>query len=113
MKDGKPVCPFGVMGGYMQPQGHLQVLTNLIDFGMNPQDSLDAPRFQWMGSGRKLDLEDRVPDAIKQELADRGHEVRVISDYGSMGKGEIIWKMDDGVLCGGCEPRADGTVASY
>ena len=112
-KDGQPVGPFGVMGGFMQPQGHMQMAVNTIDFGMNPQDSLDAPRFQWMGSGRKLDLEDRVPDAIKQELADRGHEVRVISDYGSMGKGEIIWKMDDGVLCGGCEPRADGTVASF
>lgn len=111
-KDGQPVGPFGVMGGFMQPQGHLQMTVNTVDFGMNPQDSLDAPRFQWMGSGRKLDLEDRVPDAIKQELADRGHEVRVISDYGSMGKGEIIWKMGD-VLCGGCEPRADGTVASY
>ncbi len=111
-KDGAPVGPFGVMGGFMQPQGHLQMVVNTVDFGMNPQDSLDAPRWQWMGSGKKVDLEDTVPEDIKRELADRGHEINVINTYGSMGKGEIIWRHGD-ALCGGCEPRGDGTVASY
>ncbi|MEI3580834.1 MAG: gamma-glutamyltransferase [Acutalibacteraceae bacterium] len=111
-KDGKAVGPFGVMGGFMQPQGHLQVLLNTIDFGMNPQEALDAPRFQWVG-GKKVQLERAVPTDIALKLAAMGHEVEIMNDTYSMGRGEIIWRWDDEVLVGASEPRCDGHVASW
>ena len=109
-KDGKAVGPFGVMGGFMQPQGHVQVVSNTVDFNMNPQECLDAPRWQWLG-GRRIEVEPGVPGHIIQELARRGHEVSICVDSGHMGRGEIIWRAQNGVLCGGTEPRTDGTVA--
>ena len=109
-KDGRPVGPFGVMGGFMQPQGHVQVLVNTIDYGMNPQEALDAPRFQWTG-GKEIWLEKEVPEAVKADLAARGHEIRVPLTNLGMGRGQIIWRNDDGVLCGGTEPRSDGSIA--
>ena len=111
-KDGEAVGPFGVMGGFMQPQGHLQVLLNTIDFGMNPQEALDAPRFQWVG-GKKVQLERAVPTDIALKLAAMGHEVEIMNDTYSMGRGEIIWRWDDEVLVGASEPRCDGHVASW
>ena len=111
-KDGEPVGPFGVMGGFMQPQGHVQILVNSIDFAMNPQEALDAPRFQWVG-GKKVMLEKEVPDAIARELENRGHEILRTETNLNMGRGQIIWKNADGVLCGGTESRADGTVAAF
>jgi gamma-glutamyltranspeptidase/glutathione hydrolase len=112
MKDGRPVGPFGVMGGFMQPQGHLQLLTNELDFHMNPQESLDAPRFQWVG-GRKIQVEKAVPIAVVRALKARGHEIEVVEDRGDMGRGEVIWRLENGVLCGASEPRCDGTVACW
>ena len=112
MKDGKAVGPFGVMGGFMQPQGHVQVIVNAIDYHMNPQESLDAPRFQWVGE-KKVQLEREVPAHIAQKLADMGHEITIVNANLGMGRGEIIWRMDDGTLVGGTEPRADGTIAAW
>ena len=111
-KDGKAVGPFGVMGAYMQPQGHVQVVMNTVDFLLNPQASLDAPRWQWI-EGKKIWLEDRVPAEIVEDLRRRGHEITIKSDYTSFGRGEIIWRDDNGVLAGATEPRADGTVAAW
>lgn len=111
-KNGRAVGPFGVMGAYMQPQGHVQVIMNTVDFLLNPQAALDAPRWQWL-EGKKILLEDRVPQEIVDELRRRGHEVAVTSDYTSFGRGEIIWRDDAGVLVGATEPRADGTVAAW
>ncbi len=111
-KHGQPLGPFGVMGGFMQPQGHVQVVVNTVDFHMNPQESLDAPRFQWVGE-KKVQLEREVPAYIAQELAVRGHQVEIVNSNLDMGRGQIIWRMSDGTLVGGTEPRADGTVAVW
>jgi gamma-glutamyltranspeptidase/glutathione hydrolase len=111
-KDGKPVGPFGVMGGFMQPQGHFQVVVNSIDLHMNPQQALDAPRWQWVG-GKKIEVERDFPYAITEELARRGHEISVVAESILMGRGQIIWRNEDGVLVGATEKRADGTVAAW
>ena len=112
MKDGKAVGPFGVMGGFMQPQGHVQVAVNTVDYHMNPQECLDAPRFQWVGE-KKVQLEREVPADIALKLADMGHEVTIVNSNLGMGRGEIIWRLEDGTLVGGTEPRADGTIAAW
>ncbi|MCH6266551.1 gamma-glutamyltransferase family protein [Neobacillus citreus] len=112
-KGDQPVGPFGVMGGYMQPQGHMQVIMNTIDFGLNPQAALDAPRWQWI-EGKKIQVEPHFPNHIAQALARKGHQIEVALDTGSFGRGQIIWRdPDTGVLMGGTEPRTDGAVAAW
>lgn len=112
-KDNQAIGPFGVMGGFMQPQGHLQVITNMIDFGLNPQAALDAPRWQWM-KDREITLEHQVPLHIAKGLAAKGHQVQVCYDSGIFGRGQIILRNPEtGVLYGGTEPRADGYIAAY
>jgi gamma-glutamyltranspeptidase/glutathione hydrolase len=112
-KNGRPVGPFGVMGEYMQPQGQLQVVTNSIDFHMNPQAALDAPRWQWI-SDKKVLVEPDFPIDITHELAGRGHEMTLALDSNSFGRGQIIWRdQETGVLVGGTESRADGIVAAW
>lgn len=111
-KDGKPVGPFGVMGAFMQPQGHVQVVMNTVDFGLNPQASLDAPRWQWIRD-RKVIAEHGVPEHIIQGLAAMGHDISYSTDTGSFGRGQIIWRNDKGVLCGGTEPRADSAIEAW
>lgn len=111
-KGGQAVGPFGVMGGFMQPQGHVQVVVNTVDYHMNPQECLDAPRFQWVGE-KKIQLEREVPAHVAQTLADMGHQVEIVNSNLDMGRGQIIWRMADGTLIGGTEPRADGTVAAW
>ncbi|MBA4494662.1 gamma-glutamyltransferase [Paenactinomyces guangxiensis] len=111
-KGDQAVGPFGVMGGFMQPQGHLQVIVNAIDFAMNPQSALDAPRWQWK-EGKIVEVERSVPDHIVQDLLARGHDIRIAPDSGGFGRGQIIWRNQDGVLAGGTEPRTDGAVAAW
>lgn len=112
-KDGKPVGPFGVMGGYMQPQGHFQVVTNTIDYLLNPQAALDAPRWQWM-EGKTILLEPNFPNYLAQALARKGHSIQVATDGGSFGRGQIIWRdPETGVLSGGTESRTDGAIAAW
>lgn len=112
LKDGKAVGPFGVMGAFMQPQGHVQVMMNTLDFGMNPQDALNAPRWQWI-DGKKIQVEKAFPASLIEELKKRGHTVEVVESSLSFGRGQIIWRNEDGVLCGATEPRADGAVAAW
>lgn len=112
MRDGEAVGPFGVMGAFMQPQGHVLVVVNTVDYHMNPQEALDAPRIQWTG-GKHIQLEREVPAHIVQDLARRGHEVEIINSNLHMGRGQIIWKTENGLYIGGTEPRCDGTVAAW
>ena len=109
------VSSFGVMGGFQQPQGQLQVISNMIDFGMNPQEALDYARF-------RIDIEDEITfaeDSIDQEvisgLKSKGHSVSLISgvNRGFFGGGQIINRTDEGVLIGGSDPRKDGLSLSY
>ncbi|HZK55606.1 MAG TPA: gamma-glutamyltransferase family protein [Desulfosporosinus sp.] len=111
-KDNLPVGPFGVMGGFMQPQGHIQVIMNAVDYHLNPQATLDAPRWQWI-DGKTIELEPSFPEPIAQELARRGHNIRWAKDTSSFGRGEIIWRTKDGMLVGGTESRADGHIAMW
>ena len=111
-KDGKPLGPFGVMGAFMQPQGQLQVLSNMIDYGMNPQEALDRPRWQWI-RGKKVELEPAFPEDIAEALRARGHEIARNADTTVYGRGQIILKCESGALVGATEPRADGVVAVW
>lgn len=112
-KGDEPVGPFGVMGGFMQPQGHLQVVMNTIDFHLNPQAALDAPRWQWM-EGKTVMVEPQFPNAIAQILARKGHNIKVALDGAGFGRGQIIWRNPDtGILQGGTEARTDGTISAW
>ncbi len=121
-KDGSPVFAFGVMGGSMQPQGHVQVLCNIIDFGMNIQEAGDAPRWNHSGSseptgetmrdGGSVAFEDGfAPDALRA-LMERGH--RIVRDTGGFGGYQgIWWDRERDVLRGGSESRKDGCAMGY
>lgn len=112
-KDGQAVGPFGVMGGYMQPQGHFQLVTHTVDYLLNPQAALDMPRWQWI-NGKSVHVEPEFPNHLVQALVRKGHEVHVASDGGSFGRGQIIWRdPQTGVLQGGTESRTDGAIAAW
>ncbi len=110
-KDGKPWLSFGVMGGAMQPQGHVQALLNMIEFGMNVQDAGEAPRFRHL-EGDGLALESGVGRETAAQLTTMGHKVvsrpGVFGGYQAI---EIDWKR--GILIGGSDPRKDGCVAAW
>ena len=121
-KDGEPFLSFGVMGGGMQPQGHVQVLANIVDFGMNVQEAGDAARYRHYGSssptgeameGRGLlRLESGVRQEVVTALKGRGHDVAIgAGGYG--GYQAIMWDPEEGVYWGGTEMRKDGTVAGW
>ena len=107
-----PIGPFGIMGGFMQPQAHLQVMCSTIDFGLNPQAALDAPRWQWL-EGRRITVEPGFSNPTAQALIRRGHEVEAAISSASFGRGQIIWRDSRGVLAGGTESRADGSIAAW
>ncbi|MBK6711907.1 MAG: gamma-glutamyltransferase [Chloroflexi bacterium] len=112
-KNGQAWSSFGVMGGFMQPQGHLQVGLNLVEFGMDPQTALDAPRFNWL-HGLEFGLETAVPDPIRADLQRRGHQLYPGETPFHYGGGQVIVRdLDSGVLIGGSEPRNDGTAVGW
>ena len=111
--DGSLYACFGVMGGFMQPQGHVQVLTGLIDDGLDPQKALDRPRVNLTEArpGSPVALEEGLPQSTVDELASMGHEVEVVSGQmrAMFGRGQVILRdPETGVLTGGSDPRADG-----
>jgi len=123
MKDGKPFMSFGLMGGGMQPQGHVQIVTNMIDFGMNLQEAGDAARWRHFGSSQPtgsaddylqgdgtLNLESGVPYSVVRDLMKRGHDVAY--DMGSYGGYQAIM-LKDGVYYGASESRKDGQAQGY
>lgn len=121
-RDGKPVFSFGVMGGSMQPQGHVQVLCNILDFGMNIQEAGDVPRFRHggssqpsggdMSSGGFVYLESGIPAETCRGLMKRGH--RFVGTVGGFGGYQGIWRdPDTGVLAGATESRKDGCAIGY
>ncbi len=112
MKDGKCKAVFGVMGGYMQPQGHFQVVSNLLDFQLNPQMALDAPRWQWMKE-KSFMVESAFDKNVVEKLREMGHEVEVEPDNTHFGRGQIIVKLENGVYAAGTESRTDSNLAVY
>lgn len=112
LKNGQAIGPFGVMGGYMQPQGHLQTLLRVIDHGRDPQAALDTPRWQWTGD-RKVEIEPSFPQNIADALRARGHEISVQESLGEFGRGQMIFRTAAGTLTGGTEPRCEGTCAAW
>lgn len=112
-KNNEALGAFGVMGAFMQPQGQLQVLTNMIDFNLNPQEALDAPRWQWI-NGKEIEVESDMDEEVVKGLISKGHKITVMDDFTNMGKGQIILK-DSGVgsyICA-TEKRCDGYVATW
>ncbi|MDL1900852.1 gamma-glutamyltransferase family protein [Anaerolineae bacterium CFX9] len=109
---------FGVMGGFMQPQGHVQVISAMLDDQLNPQEALNRPRWclELGDGGYTLALEDGIPVETMARLAEYGHRVRPVSGWGRgvFGDGQIIRRdRDAGVWLGGSDPRKDGQTAAY
>jgi gamma-glutamyltranspeptidase/glutathione hydrolase len=104
---------YGVMGGFMQPQGHVQVLSALVDHGLDPQSALDLPRFciDVEQAGGRVAIEEGVSPHVVADLEKMGHLVYLVSGYDRsvFGRGQVILRdAETGVLCAGSDPRADG-----
>jgi gamma-glutamyltranspeptidase/glutathione hydrolase len=116
MQDGAPRMAFGVMGGNIQPQGHVQTLVRLLYAGQQPQAACDAPRWKW-DSGLKVDLEPTMDPAVRADLRRRGHEIAHLEDsYMDFGSGQFIWRLGDPALDGyvaASDARRDGHAAGY
>jgi gamma-glutamyltranspeptidase/glutathione hydrolase len=116
LRDGRLWLSFGVMGGFMQPQGHLQVLVNLVDYGLDPQAALDAPRFRVdERGGPQVLIETGVPLTTRKTLAAMGHSVHPEMMFApGFGGGQIIAvDPETSVLCGGSDPRKDGCAVGF
>ena len=110
-RHGQPVGPFGVMGGHMQPQGHVQLIVSTVDGGLDPQAALDGPRWYWE-SGRRLYVEPELGTEAVEALRRRGHEVSVEAGP-RYGRGQAIWRNPEGGYLAGSEARADGAAMGY
>ena len=115
-QNGQPVMSFGVMGGNMQPQGHMQTLVRMIDHAQNPQTACDAPRWRF-NTGLEINAEPTMPAATVQGLKERGHQIAVINDsYQDFGAGQFIWRAGDPAVEGyviASDSRRDGQAAGF
>ena len=115
MKDGRPQMSFGVMGGDMQPQGHLQTLVRMLDYRQQPQAACDAPR--WRYANGIVNNEAGMPEATVQGLRALGHQVQPFADsYQDYGAGQFIWRLGDPAVEGyaaASDPRRDGQAAGF
>ncbi len=107
---------FGVMGGNMQPQGHMQTVVRMLDYGQNPQAACDAPRWRF-NKGLEINAERQLDAQTVRTLMERGHRIEVLKDsYQDFGAGQFIWRAGDpkveGYLCAS-DPRRDGLVAGF
>eukprot|EP01095_Lingulamoeba_sp_RSL-Kostka_P002302 TRINITY_DN13148_c0_g1_i1.p1 TRINITY_DN13148_c0_g1~~TRINITY_DN13148_c0_g1_i1.p1 ORF type:complete len:537 (-),score=221.33 TRINITY_DN13148_c0_g1_i1:259-1869(-) len=116
LKNGELYCSFGVMGGFMQPQGHAQMIVNMVDFNMSPQQSLNCARF--CISPTDVSLEDGIPEETINQLKEMGHIISNNSPVSNFeryifGRGYIIKKTESNSLQGGCDPRSDGITIGF
>ncbi|MES2415633.1 MAG: gamma-glutamyltransferase family protein [Pseudomonadota bacterium] len=115
-KDGGPVMSFGVMGANMQPQGHMQTVVRMLDYGQNPQAACDAPRWRY-NAGLEINVEAALDQNTVSELTRRGHQVEVINDsYQDFGAGQFIWRAGDPGVEGyvaASDARRDGQAAGF
>ena len=115
-KDGQPQMSFGVMGGNMQPQGHLQTVVRMLDYQQSPQAACDAPRWRF-NAGLEINVEASMAGATVQGLSDRGHHMEVINDsYQDFGAGQFIWRAGDPGSQGyiaASDPRRDGQAVGF
>jgi gamma-glutamyltranspeptidase/glutathione hydrolase len=110
MRDGRCDMSFGAMGAHYQPMGHVQIILNMLDYGMDVQQAIDAPRFFF--EGESTDVERSTPAATIEGLRARGHDVvMATSPWGGAQTVKIDW--DRGVLIAGSEPRKDGCALGY
>ena len=122
MKDGKPWMSFGLMGGSMQPQGHVQILVNMIDYGMNVQQAGDAARFMHQGGRQPTSLDEDllgtvyvepgVPESTRAALTAMGHKVEMVDNGIMFGGYQAILREGDS-YAGATEMRKDGTVTAW
>lgn len=113
MTNGQTRIAFGIMGGFNQAQAHAQFVSNVVDLGMNIQQALEAPRFtKHTFAGCDIEMEDRVPQSIRDSLARRGHQIELRGDYSSdMGGGQAVLRdFSSGVNFGASDPRKDGAA---
>jgi len=112
-KQGVPVMSFGVMGGDMQPQGHVQTVIRMLDYQQNPQAACDAPRWK-VNRDFTLDLESTMPDSVVQGLLARGHKLHSVNDsYMDFGAGQFIWRLSDDGYVAASDARRDGHAVGF
>ena len=115
-RDGQPQMSFGVMGGNMQPQGHMQTLVRMLDYGQNPQAACDAPRWK-VNKGLDLDVESTMSPEVVESLRAMGHHLAPVADPDmDFGSGQVIWRLSDSIEDGyvaASDSRRDGHAAAF